>query len=81
MVFVATRTKAFPLAAIGKEKQNFKDQLFESHATPDSKRQKLKWAFGTKAKRVAQVEQFSSLVESLFEEAKNDKGKKSTRGQ
>ncbi|CAI7664301.1 unnamed protein product [Penicillium pancosmium] len=55
--------------SLGKEKQNSKPHLYPQDAPRDaprdSKRDKLKWALGAKAKRVSQVEQFTSLVENL----------------
>lgn len=69
----------------GKEKQNLKEQLFPRHAGRDSKRDKLRWALGAKAKRVSQVEQFTSLVENLhdlvpIEDNQGGKGRNATRG-
>lgn len=68
----------------GKEKQNLKEQLFPRHAGRDSKRDKLRWALGAKAKRVSQVEQFTSLVENLhdlvpIEDNQGGKGRNATR--
>ncbi|KAJ5283335.1 hypothetical protein N7505_001315 [Penicillium chrysogenum] len=72
------------IPTIGKQKQHLKDQLFQRRSPRDSKRQKLRWALGTKAKRAAQVEQFSSLVENLhnlvpIEDNKGGKDRKSSR--
>ncbi|CAI7614169.1 unnamed protein product [Penicillium viridicatum] len=57
--------KAFLTPMLGKDEAPSKDQLFHRHAPRESKRQKLGWVFRTKAKRVAQVDHFSKLVESL----------------
>ncbi|KAJ5426965.1 hypothetical protein N7465_002035 [Penicillium sp. CMV-2018d] len=57
--------KAFLTPMLGKDETPTKDQLFHRHAPRESKRQKLGWVFRTKAKRVAQVDHFSKLVESL----------------
>lgn len=59
----------FPTTASGVQKRSLKDQMFKSHApshTPfESKRQKLSWVLRDKVKRMAQVEQFSLLVDNL----------------
>ncbi|KAJ5761766.1 uncharacterized protein N7511_005148 [Penicillium nucicola] len=59
----------FPMTVSGGDKRPIKGQLLNSHSHPhtslESKRQKLSWALRDKAKRLAQVEQFSVLVENL----------------
>jgi hypothetical protein len=60
---------AFPEPAPGVDNKSIKAQTFKSHhlhAPVESKRQKLSWALRNKAKRIAQVEQFASLVENLY---------------
>ncbi|KAJ5494850.1 hypothetical protein N7463_010937 [Penicillium fimorum] len=58
-----------PMTRSGADTQPSKRQLFNSYSHPhtslESKRQKLGWALRDKAKRLAQVEQFSVLVENL----------------
>ncbi|KGO77047.1 NACHT nucleoside triphosphatase [Penicillium italicum] len=75
--------KAFLEPMLGKDEKPTKDQLSHRHAIRESKRQKLGWVLRTKAKRVAQVDQFSKLVETLhnlipIEGAKEHKGRKPT---
>ncbi|KAJ5214249.1 hypothetical protein N7449_001418 [Penicillium cf. viridicatum] len=75
--------KAFLTPMLGKDENPTKDQLFHRHAPRESKRQKLGWVFRTKAKRVAQVDHFSKLVESLhnlipIEDPKGHKGRRPT---
>jgi hypothetical protein len=48
-----------------KNKETSKPPLFTREPPRDSKRDKLKWALGAKAKRVSQVGLFTSLVENL----------------
>ncbi|OQD68299.1 hypothetical protein PENPOL_c003G10753 [Penicillium polonicum] len=75
--------KAFLTPILGKDENPAKDQLFHRHAPRESKRQKLGWVFRTKAKRVAQVDHFSKLVESLhnlipIEDPKEHMGRRPT---
>ncbi|KAJ5608079.1 hypothetical protein N7537_004698 [Penicillium hordei] len=75
--------KAFLTPMMGKDENPAKDQLFHRHAPRESKRQKLGWVFRTKAKRVAQVDHFSKLVESLhnlipIEDSKEHMGRRPT---
>ncbi|KAJ5931664.1 hypothetical protein N7516_006153 [Penicillium verrucosum] len=75
--------KAFLTPMLGKDENPTKDQPFHRHAPRESKRQKLGWVFRTKAKRVAQVDRFSKLVESLhilvpIEDPKEHMGRRPT---
>ncbi|CAI7565786.1 unnamed protein product [Penicillium glandicola] len=75
--------KTFSTPMLGKDEKPTKDQLFHRHAPRESKRHKLGWVLRTKAKRVAQVEQFSKLVETLHnlipvDDSKAQKGRKPT---
>lgn len=77
--------KAFLTPMLGKDENPTKDQLFHRHAPRESKRQKLGWVFRTKAKRVAQVDNFSKLVDSLhnlipIEDPKEHMGRGPTGG-
>lgn len=77
--------KAFLTPMLGKDENPTKDQPFHRHAPRESKRQKLGWVFRTKAKRVAQVDRFSKLVESLhilvpIEDPKEHMGRRPTGG-
>lgn len=77
--------KAFLTPMLGKDEKPTKDQLSYRHTPRESKRQKLGWVLRTKAKRVAQVDQFSKLVETLhdlipIEGPKEHKGRKLTGG-
>lgn len=77
--------KAFLTPMLGKDEKPTKDQLSYRHTPRESKRQKLGWVLRTKAKRVAQVDQFSKLVETLhdlipIEGPKEHKGRKPTGG-
>lgn len=77
--------KAFLTPMLGKDENTTKDQPFHRHAPRESKRQKLGWIFRTKAKRVAQVDRFSKLVESLhilvpIEDPKEHMGRRPTGG-
>ncbi|KAJ5373249.1 hypothetical protein N7517_005255 [Penicillium concentricum] len=75
--------KAFLTPMLGKDENPTKDQLTPRHAPRESKRQRLGWVLRTKAKRVAQVDHFSKLVETLhdlipIEDPKGHKGRKPT---
>ncbi|CAI7670194.1 unnamed protein product [Penicillium palitans] len=75
--------KALLTPMLGKDENPTKDQLFHRHAPRESKRQKLGWVFRTKAKRVAQVDNFSKLVDSLhnlipIEDPKDHMGRRHT---
>ncbi|OQD95097.1 hypothetical protein PENSOL_c022G07167 [Penicillium solitum] len=75
--------KAFLTPMLGKDETPTKDQLFHRHAPHESKRQKLRWVFRTKAKRVTQVDNFSKLVDTLhnlipIEDTKEHMGRRPT---
>ncbi|KAJ5963696.1 uncharacterized protein N7479_003572 [Penicillium vulpinum] len=75
--------KAFLTSKLGKDEAPTKDQLFHRQAPRESKRQKLGWVLRTKAKRIAQVDRFSKLVETLhdlvpIENPQGYKGRKPT---
>lgn len=77
--------KAFLTPMLGKDETPTKDQLFHRHAPHESKRQKLRWVFRTKAKRVTQVDNFSKLVDTLhnlipIEDTKEHMGRRPTGG-
>ena len=62
--------EAFPAPSSATEPKSFKDQLWPRHghsgAPHESKRQKLSWALRDKARRMAQIGQFSTLVDNLY---------------
>ncbi|KAF3029392.1 hypothetical protein E8E15_009450 [Penicillium rubens] len=75
--------KAFLTPMLGADEKSNNDQLFHRHPPRESKRQKIGWVLRTKAKRVAQVDHFSKLVETLhnlipIEDLKGYKGRKPT---